>query len=431
MMTKSILSASIAIISLGITQSMFATTINNSVDQALNQSPKVLSQRYQVMADNHFIRQKEGLYWPTIDLSGGIGRELADNTTTRADGFGNNKFTAKEGSFKVSEKLWDGGSRASQVAQKQSTKASDDEVLLELKNAVALDTADAYMNVLREKEIVKVYQTALKEDEQMVASLEKGVARGASRASDAQLMRSMTALNKSRLQEAQTRLSQAENAYEEVVGEMPGKNLLKPAMPDSMPKTAEAAWEIGKVSNPSILSSKFLMDNARQVVDEKRAAYYPEFDLDGEAKISDEQNGVVGVNKLYKVMLNMDYNLYNGGSDQAEVQGERSKLTKAHYDLDETVRQVKKTLNNSYVRFTNGKQLMVDTNDRREETGAVVKSFEKEFQLGNKNFLDVVTAKNDHNAAQVEAINAYYANYINAYAVLADMGKLVEYFSEK
>ena len=254
-----------------------ATTIKQSIEKAISSNPRVLSQHYAVMADQHFIRQMQGQYWPSVDVTGGYGPEYANNTSTRGSAKGGStQLDRQEGDIAIQEILYDGGKRSSQVDQKKAIKNYDGSNLTETKESVALSTAEAYINVLREQSVVDIYEAAIANDEQKVTNIEKGLDSGSNKASDAQLTRSMLALNKTRLSEAQTRLSEAANFYEQLVGEKPTKTMQKPMLPKSMPKTIEQAWDQGKVDNPGVLASGDQIENAKAKLRETKADYYPE-----------------------------------------------------------------------------------------------------------------------------------------------------------
>ncbi len=157
-----------------------AETLEEVVAKTLKTNPEVLANIHARLASDEVVKQAAAGYKPTLDVEAGIGREWTDSPSTQSRSV---NLKRGEASFRATQKLYDGYDTKHQVQRSQALADAAANQIADTSQRVAFNTVQAYLNVLRNDELVTIADENLtsheRVNEQIELRAESGVARAA------------------------------------------------------------------------------------------------------------------------------------------------------------------------------------------------------------------------------------------------------------
>ena len=182
---------------------------------------------------------------------------------------------------------------------------------------IALNTTQAYLDVLRNNEIVDLGRDNVEVHEQIKGDVARLVDDGAKGIGDLQQAEARVASAKDSLIRAEKDRDDAVANYIRIVGEEP-RDLIRPELPDeAVPPSVEAAVVQSLNNNPAVRAVAAEIDVAhgeRRVVE---GDFYPTMSLEVAGSANDNLDGVRGPNHDFTALLRFELNIFKGGIDEA------------------------------------------------------------------------------------------------------------------
>jgi len=205
-----------------------AETLTEVIQHTLETNPDILMTVHNRLAADQELKQVQSGYLPSVELTGGYGREKSDNTTTRNQTGGDMNLARQELGLTLSQMLFDGFSLQNKVAHQNSLVNSAAYKVRDRSEDIAIITAELYLEILRRHELLELTKNNVVVHQKILEQIRTLVKGGAGRKADMQQSVSRLALAKSSLVSAQGNLRNAEINYQRVTGEFP-KALTMPA----------------------------------------------------------------------------------------------------------------------------------------------------------------------------------------------------------
>jgi len=365
------------------------------------------------------LEQANGLYYPSIDLAAGGGKEWT-NSTSIDDIW----LTRKEGSISLSQTLMDGGARAAEVERQSSRIDGAAYRVRERAEAIGLDVVQAYLDVLRNLEVVSLATENVEVNKRTLKEISDRVDAGQSGVGDVQQTESRVSAAKATLTETLRQLDNSEIAYRRLVGESP-INLTLPEFKDSvLPDSLEDIIAIGMESNPDIRFAGADLKTSDAEIKAADANFYPTIALELDATALDNADGIKGWSDDFTAMVRLRYNLYRGGIDigrkqEAVERGAESKQRKMRFErlTEEEIRQ-------SWSILARSKARAAALGDQVVANGQVAATYRQEFEIGQRDLLDMLDADNELFNSRTSLATVEYAVLFAKYRLLATMGRL-------
>ena len=157
---------------------------------------------------------------------------------------------------------------------------------------------------------------------------------------------------------------------------------------------------------------------------------YPTLDVELEATRYNNKNGsdVDSRDEDYSAMLVMNYNLYNGGKDQAEKLKYKSlqKFEAAHKQrLEDELKESLDFAWNSYVMLN---EQLTYQKDYQKYTENSKEAYFEEFQLGRKTLIDLLDIQDEINSIKMQVTSNEYDILISKFRILDSTGDLYNSF---
>lgn len=406
-----------------------AQTLEEAVAQSLTTHPKIKEafDLYQARMYQHD-GAKAG-YYPTVDLTGGVGYSDVDNNTTR-NGAGNPNVdatqTRKEAGISLRQMIFDGFNTSSNVARTEAEAGAQRLALVSEAENTALRTAEVYINMLRQQEILELSKRNLEVHEQIKSDITKRTTSGLGSTADQTQIEGRVARAYANMAAAENNYRDAESEFIRVVNMQP-KDLVQP-VPDGgkLPTSLDGALKIATEQHPTLLSSLQDIEAAKYQHEGAKSGFYPNVAFEVNQNWNDDVGGVNGRDDELTAMVRMRYNLFRGGADVAETKATSALYSQAkdiHMNAFRQVEEGTRLAWNAKESLAKQKEYIQQHVDASYET---VQAYKKQFGLGQRTLLDVLNTENELFEARRSYITAEYDALLADYRVMNAMGSLLD-----
>lgn len=427
MSTKHLLISSILVSYLQFSGMVFAESLDNVVFKTIASNPEIRAEINRKFAREQVKRQAEAGYYPSVDLQAGVGSQNSKNRYTNALGETDYvDLTRNEEAFIVTQNLFQGFDTDSDVKKTSAKVTASNHRLHELTEQTALRVAEVYLDVLRNQELLVTSEKMLKVNLELYDKVRSRSQSGVGRTADIDQAMSRVALARANMIADQANLQNAYSRYQRVVGDIP-KDLVRPrAMDDKIQSDLEKLLKSTVENNPLLKSAQAELEAAHAQREQAKSPYYPSLDLVFEQRRGENLDGVEGVEQDYSLMLQMRYNLFNGGYDAAREKEATYMVGESQDNLEVVRRQVTEVMRlawNAYASLADQLPYLEQHVSSAKKTRA---AYADQFKIGQRTLLDLLNSENELYQAQRSRVSADYERQISGYRILANMGKFVD-----
>jgi adhesin transport system outer membrane protein len=296
---------------------------------------------------------------------------------------------------------------------------------LSASDQLALETARAYIDVLRYRELVDLAKENFGTHAEVHGKLESRVKAGVGRRVDLEQAAGRMALAESNWLTEASNLHDVSTRYQRLVGEVPAQTLTPvPNLTRFLP-AREGYVQNTVRSNPDFNGAVSTIRAYRADMNLRQAPYYPTVEL--RASQSEEQNRS-GVNGNYRdsaVQLVLNYNLYRGGADSARVKQYAAKLVSAFDLRDKVCRDVRQTALIALNDVSRLESQIVFLAQHELSTSKAREAYRQQFDIGQRSLLDLLDTENELYQARRALVNAEQDHQLAKARVLAVNGSIL------
>jgi adhesin transport system outer membrane protein len=200
----------------------------------------------------------------------------------------------------------------------------------------------------------------------------------------------------------------------------------KPVLNVALPASLEEAAQYAIQNNPSLLVAAYNVKMAQASYKESKSSYYPKIDLEISQIMNKNLSGIEGDENRLRAMAYLKYNFFNGFSDQAKVQKNISKIHQEIESKNDLRRQTLEGLNLSWAANEKLGDQLEHLNQYKKFALKTLTLYSKEYDLGRRSLLDLLSAQGDYISAKQQIINTEYTMLFAKYRILDAMGTLVQ-----
>ena len=359
------------------------------------------------------------------------GKERTRDRNTRADPNDDNgslTLTRQESSLTVQQRIFDGFETDSTVEREKARVLSAALRVFENSEFTGLDAIGAYLEVLRQRELVRLSEENVQVHQVILGFLKEQLAGGAGSQAD-------VTQTEARLSRARTTLSQtfnalrdAESSYARVIGQYPDDLSLPPFPSGSMPGDLDSALRQVWENNPTFKIFDADVRVAEAEVDIAEVPLYPAITLEGESEYNRNRDGIESGEFNNQIMLRLRWNLFRGGIDSAlrqeavsRVQQSKAIRHRALLEAEEEMRRSWFALEASrdqVEEFARDVQFQTETRD----------AYRQQFEVGQRTLLDVLDAENELFVGKGQLQTANTNVEVASYRIMALTGRLLSTF---
>lgn len=401
-----------------------AFTLKEGMDEVLSTHPVVLERLHNYRATLEDLRITESQYLPSLDYSATVAREKTQSPTTQNI---SRSLSSYEHSLQLTQNLFHGfGTKYEADYQKARILASANHYI-ENANDVAYNFVNAYINVLKTRDLLTIAKSNVEFNEQIYDKVNKLYEAGMTTRSESEKADTSLSLAKSNHIVAQNNLDDALFNLERVLGRhVDAKSFENEKFVGEIPASLEEMKQFAKAHNPSVLVSEYNLKASYAQHNASYKNYYPKIDAYARQSWANDVGGVAGKDDRTKIGLTLSYNLYRGGADQSEIQKNLSKVHQEGQTKRETIRKLDEQGELAWSAKQYISEQLVHLKRYETTSAKTLELYQKEYDLGRRTLLDLLVAQNDHVAAQSQIVRAENDLLFAHYRILDAMGSMVQ-----
>jgi len=408
-------------------------TLADVARQTLESNPDISDLVHERLIRNELAEEARAGHRPRVDFIGEIGREATRSPATRARrqaaGLDPDKFVylyRRQAQIDGRWMLYDGQETIAEIARRLDGADSSAYLLQAEAEQVTRAVADNYLSVLSDREQLDLSMQNLQDHQRIHDQIRQRAESGVGRQADLDQADARLALAESNVISSESKLEDTKAAYARVVGAFPPEQMEAPAPSRSqLPPTLVEAVRLAEHEHPLVLATEADLAGAAEGIKVAKSAYHPRIEGQLAARYGDDLDGIEGFDQDFMARFNVDWNLYNGNSDEARIR--RSEVVeKQTQDAREiAIREVAKTVRLAWNRFTSAERRFNFLERHVDSSQKARDAYRQQFNIGERTLLDLLDSENELFEARRELVDAR-ANYATAiYGVLAGMGQLV------
>ncbi|WAI77070.1 TolC family outer membrane protein [Legionella pneumophila] len=408
-----------------------ADTLYEAVQYGMIANPDILLNTAKGLSAKQAIDKAKGGLYPSIDVTGGFGRQRSINPTSAAIyDSPSTTLNIVESAVELRQRLFAGGGIINEVKRNQYLTEAQKWKTQGIAEDLALEITKNYFAVLLHERLYAYSIENLKAHKAVFKMIKERADAGITRTAEVDQANARLALAEANKISALADLQEVKINYAKTVGKWP-ENLQMPHVParKSLPNNLARIIEKGLDNHPTVKSSYADIKEAKAQYDVARAAYYPEVNLVLKSSKNKNLGGLIGPNDSDTVAVRMNYNAFRGGADAARIRETAYQVQEAYETKNRTLLELKETIRlawNAYVasalRIQPLKQHV--TASRKTRT-----AYQDEFKVGKRTLLDLLDSQNEYYQSQIELARAENDEILSRYRILNGMGCLLKYLN--
>lgn len=410
------------VLALSLATALFAQDIKTTVSEVLSSNPIVQERLKNYNATKEDITAAKAGYLPKLDLSIGVGKEDGE----RAPNSLPFDYSVYQNSLSLTQNVFKGFETQSRVAQHENRTVAAAYNYIEKVNNLSFEALSAYIDMMKNKELLDTQKENIEIHTEIFKKVQKLYDAGLTTLSEVNKIESALALANANYVVQENTLLDASHTMRKILGHtLETQSMVKPATDVPLPATVEEATEIATKNNPSLLVSKYNIELARATYEEKKSPFYPSVDLELSQSYNKNLSGIEGKYENLRAMAYLRYNLFNGFADSAGMQKSVSTINQEMEIRNRLQREVIERLNLSWTSHEKLGEQLKYLNEYKKFSLQTLTLYSKEYDLGRRSLLDLLSAQNDFIGAKAQIITSEYSLLFAKYRVLDAMGTLV------
>ncbi len=394
---------SVILLSMGLN----ATMVQNSISNLLSTNPDIKSALNKFLAQKEEIKTAKAENLPVVNfnLQGGIAKSgiFKDDTPDQT-------YRYYKAAIVLTQNLFNGYGSVGKINFQRAKAVSYAFKYIQTVNNITDKALKSYIDVMKAELLYKNGVENLQITKSILNKVKELYKGGMTTKSEVTKIESQYYLAKSNVLVLKDKLVQTENNFEKIFGFKPDIENMSFDADLKLPFDVKSAFSLAVSNNPAVKSAKFYIKalNEYQKVADKN--FYPKIDLQLTQNYNDvsERNPYDSADDRFIASLNMTYNIFNGYKDKTNSQINKIKVNEALNSLEKIKREIKANLYNAWDLKNTLEKRIKELNQYKNYSNQTLNLYQKEFNMGRRTLLELLTAQNDLYKAKNEIIKAKF-----------------------
>lgn len=403
-----------------------AEPMGDAVQGLVDDHPQIRAAKQALIAAQQNLRRENAPLLPQVSVTAGAGYEHIDSLATRQAGLENEQLFATNASVEVRQNLFNGFSTYAGRGSAKALIQASDNTLSAVSQNVVLEGVTAYLNVLRNRELVRLNNGNVNAIAEQLELEDERVERGSGITVDVLLAKSRLQIAKEQSLAFQQAQKDSFATYEQVFGTLPTPDdmVAVAPTPDMLPETKEAGIKALQFGNPIIRIAHAQADSAKHERRRALSTYYPSVDVVGTANIENNLGGVEDVRHDYSIKLELTWQLFDGLLTPANAAEAGARYQEAVQNGRDVTRKTVELMEISWHEMEVARQRADLLRNAMNIAGEVFENRVELRDAGKETAINVLDAENELYSACINFVNAFYDSQVAAFRVLNTLGQL-------
>ena len=391
-------------------------TLKQMVEKTISSNPEVQARYHAYLGAGYEQEVVKGGFLPKVDVQSTYrNQENIDQGAARRN---NTAIPRWNNELVLRQMIFDGFATSSEVNRLGHAKRVRYYELQSAMQSTTLEFMRAYLDNLRYRQLSEYAKTNYITHKQLFDKIKERVDAGVARRVDLEQATGRLALAEANLLTEMTNLHDVTARMQRLLGEIPPATLEQPEFYKAgADATAADALRVAYVKNPDILSTIEDIQATKDEVKTKESKYLPRLDLQARKNLGTSSDGRDSTSAADVLELTMNFNLFNGFSDQSAVSQTIEKLNTANDVRDKACIDTRQLVTIAYNDITQLKEQLGYRYAHQQSIENAREAYRKQFDIGQRTLLDLLDTENEYFQAKRAFTNTDY-DYQTAYARL-------------
>jgi outer membrane protein len=395
-----------------------AETISEALASAYASNPTLQAERARQRATDEGVPQALSGWRPTVSASADGGWERSNAKSSPIT-----RTNPADVTIALEQPVFRGFRTVSGTKAAEATVRAGRQSLLAVEQQVLFDGVAAYMNVIRDRDIVlqrKRNAGILGEEHKATKARFKA---GEINRTDVALARARASQAQADLSTARADLAASAADYERVIGHPPGK-LMMPQPWRLLPPSVEAAQEAARHLNPELLTALHIEEASRYNVDIVQGQLLPEVSLQASYAASRDPLDDVSSSNTTFLGGAVTMPLYESGSIYSQVREAKQVASQRRLQILESARQIRDLVTTAWNTLEAARVAAIAIRDQVSANELAVQGVKEEQRVGAGPLIRVLDAERDLVESRVALSRTSRDGVVAAYQLIAATGGL-------
>lgn len=398
-------------------QQVSAETLTDAFIAAYRSNPTLQAERATLRATDELVPQALSGWRPTITAQGTASETWQDSNVTNKS-----QNDSKTLSINLSQPIFRGFKTV------EGTKVAEANVkvgrarLLSVEQSVLFNAVSAYLNVLRDRQILSLRQTNVSFLRKQLQATQARFAAGELTRTDVAQARASVSGSQAASAVAIANVKASEANYKTIVGHGPGK--LAAAKMASSPKSLDTSLAIAQVQNPNILAAAFVEEAATHQVEVVKGDLLPSISLNASASVTHDPQPGIERSNVQTIQGVLTVPLYEAGRVYSAVRQAKQQASANRIQVIGAVRTVRENVTNAWNGVTANRQSLTSVIAQVDASKLSLDGVRQEYLVGSRTTIDVLNAQQALLNVQIQQAIAKHDQLLASYQLLAAIGHL-------
>jgi TolC family type I secretion outer membrane protein len=357
-------------------------------------------------------------------VTSSIGKTYQNVPDQQQFGTANFAGTTRGAGIQVTQPLFRGfRTQAETEAAKHQVEAARAK-LGDIEQQVFLDTATAFLDILRDERVLNVARDNEKVLQQKLQETQERSHIGELTQTDTHQAESRLARAQVASFQAESALSKSRAAYRRLVGHAP-EGLRAPDIAVDQTLDLDAILHLAETRNPAVIAANDAIDEAQARDALNKGALLPEIDLIGNSGRNWEQNSTLpGREDSTQIMLQLTVPLYHAGMDYSRAREAEQTAMQRRMELEEARTKAHETATNAWQALATAQVAATADDKEIDAAERALKGVREEAKMGVRTTLDVLNAEQELLDAKVDKARAQHDRDLAVLQIKASIGVL-------
>ena len=401
-------------------------TIHDAINQAIVTNPGVGEAAANRRATEAELRQSQGALLPQIRLQANAGPAMLNQYITPAPTRNGEYRNGRDVSVVIRQYVFDGLASINEVWRQAARVDAAAFRVLERTELIALDAAEAYVDVTRFARLLVLAEQNLKVHRDLLRNVRARFAGGRAGEGDTQQAEERVAAAEAILEEFRLNHEVARAKYRKTVGLEPF-NLRFPGRLSKMPASRDESLDVAFKYNPTIRAAGADVVAAKRAFDSTAGAFVPNVALEARALRGD--NSILYPNQYDEVSgkVVVSWDVFRGGQDSWRRTEAAERMIEQQQRHARLQRDALESLDKAWAARTITTDRVAALMRDVEAARRTFIAYNKEYELGQRTLIDLLNSQNQFFNANVSLVSARGVTVFADYQLLAAMGQLLAY----
>jgi outer membrane protein len=399
-------------------------TLEQAFTAAYQNNPSLEAARAGVRASDEAVSQAQSHWRPSVDATSNIGKTYQYIPAQKPFGTQDFADTTRGYGVQVTQPLFRGWRTDSETDAADNKVLSGRAKLRDAEQQLFLDTATAFLDVIRDQAVVDYQRVNEHVLEERLKEIRERTRAGESTHTDIHQAESRLARAQVGRFQSENALTQDRAAYARLVGRMP-EHLVEPNLTVDNSHQIDDVLHLAETRNPKVVAAEYDKEEADDEVSLNKGSLLPEINIVGNSSRNWGQSSTLpGQIDSSQILIQATMPLYRSGADYSKAREAQQTVSQRRMELEEVRHKAHETANNAWQALVTAEAALDADKAEVEAATDALDGVRAQNRAGTRTVLDVLNAQQELLDAQVDKAKSQHDRDLAILQIQAAIGEL-------